>query len=789
MSEDAGVGGESRLSPVGWAGFLVILVAALARASVAFDPLPYWGSDPLVTLVPKTGFGPTAVVAIDLVIVVGAMLCALGGRVGRTGLFECLALGFGALGVAAHGLFLVRDPGASGQWVQHGSLDHLLPGMTWAAGLAAMVGLRRACDDSRARRLALGALLGFIGMLAAKGALQVFIEHPMTVHDYELRREEMLAARGWTPGSAMAQAYERRLYQAEATGWFGLSNVLATFAAASAVGLGALALAGLRKRLNAIGLCCGIGCVLALGTLWLTHSKGGVGAAVVGLAWLAVVAWIPRARRWAGPLALAMVIGVVGLVAARGTLGDQLHELSLRFRAQYQVGAIGAWLEHPLVGVGPGGFREAFLRHRPPLSVEEVVSPHSVGLEWVATLGVFGAAWVGLLLWVTLGLGRGDDEEREAPPMHEDQARRDVGVMVLVALAVTAGSAWAEREMATGEGAAMRVVGLVAWVVIAGAVAAACRGGLSRLGSFGIRAVGLVLVVHAMIEVTPVWEASAPLFGALLGAASTRERHAYTTDGRAARLLAATALTPIALLGLVGVWKAGVWEGRLQWAADAVRPAAQIRERLTQIGQGSPSPGDSFGRVVADVAAKLGEPVAQDGTAFDAQLNRLVERSGEAAVAPLERGLAERPDDIGTRKALGRLHLALGSLGEARGDDASRKQAHLATRVADEGVEVRPGSAAAWSWRALTYESLGRWAGEGDADEARESWERVHELDPLGLDAPLHLMRLAEARGDLQTAHTWAREVLRLNEFKRLDPLKQLTETERAEVERVAREP
>ncbi|HQR39835.1 MAG TPA: hypothetical protein PLF26_15715, partial [Blastocatellia bacterium] len=72
-------------------------------------------------------------------------------------------------------------------------------------------------------------------VLAFRGIEQVFIEHPGTVENFKRNRDAILAAQGWPPDSAMARGYERRLMQAEATGWFGLSNVYASFAAASSV--------------------------------------------------------------------------------------------------------------------------------------------------------------------------------------------------------------------------------------------------------------------------------------------------------------------------------------------------------------------------------------------------------------------------------------------------------------------------------------------------------------------------------------------------------------------------
>ncbi len=291
--------------------------------------------------------------------------------------------------------------------------------------------------------------------------------------------------------------------------------------------------------------------------------------------------------------------------------------------------------------------------------------------------------------------------------------------------------------------------------------------------------------VHAMIEVTPVWSSSAPLWGALLGAAAGAR--AAPSDRRGPGVLGAAALAPAAVLALVGVWRAGAWERGLDAAAGSVRPAAEIRQRLVQIGLGAPHPGDSFERVRREVAAMLGESPAADPATFELQLDRMLAASASGAVEPLAEALSARDDHAGTRRALGRLHLSLTDLAESLGGvEASAEHAREAIRLADEGVALRPGGADAWAWRGAAYEALGERAGAGWLDEARASWRHVHELDPLGLDAAARLMSLAERAGDTEAAARWARESLRLDGLKRLDPLKRLTDEERASAERIA---
>src|SRR5690606_18389300 len=124
-----------------------------------------------------------------------------------------------------------------------------------------------------------------------------------------------LIAQGFQPGSEQALVYERRLRQPDPTGWFGLSNVLATFLAMGSV---SLALAGVmtKKPARPVLLIAGIG----LGViLVLTGSKAGIGVAVLGV--LAVVATKILPKK----LAVLAVLGIIAAptlaVVARGITG------------------------------------------------------------------------------------------------------------------------------------------------------------------------------------------------------------------------------------------------------------------------------------------------------------------------------------------------------------------------------------------------------------------------------------------------------------------------------------
>src|SRR5690606_11618084 len=114
-----------------------------------------------------------------------------------------------------------------------------------------------------------------------------------------------------------------------------------------------------------------------------------------------VLAWAARRERLGrlgGWVAIAAVGSALVAVAARGVAGEKIGELSLLFRWFYLQGSARIIAEHPWLGVGPAGFRDAYLLAKPALSPEEVTSPHSVVFDWMSTLGVLaGGAWAVLL--------------------------------------------------------------------------------------------------------------------------------------------------------------------------------------------------------------------------------------------------------------------------------------------------------------------------------------------------------------------------------------------------------
>lgn len=415
---------------------LLILFPTSLRVLLVNDPFPIWDVSPFKFPAPSVGVPPTLAMTLDVMAIVGAAMALVVSGM-RVRLLEQLLLAAGGVVVAIHALA-----------VDGGSLDNLRLGSCWVSALAAGIGVRSLASDPMVRKWIFALVMACAMPLAVQSLVQVFVEHPATVASYRANPQAFLDAQGWTPGSAMAKNYERRLMQPEATGWFGMANVHATFAAAFVIGwVGVVMGPAIERRLangrdskktnrqrskasdadvkppiRGESVLIGLMVVLAVAMLVLTRSKGGLAACVLGLGMLGA-GWVvlPRVmERVRGNLRLERVIGVtppllgplvaigvIGLIAVRGMIGTSIGELSLLFRWFYISAATRIFGEQPLLGVGPADFRPAYELAKNPLSPEEVTSPHSVVFDWISMLGVGGLAWTMILLSWAMALGYG----------------------------------------------------------------------------------------------------------------------------------------------------------------------------------------------------------------------------------------------------------------------------------------------------------------------------------------------------------------------------------------------
>ncbi|MFM8784421.1 MAG: hypothetical protein ACKOFI_04560, partial [Phycisphaerales bacterium] len=219
----------ARLEPRLASGCLVLIAALVAFQALVSHPVNLWFDvDPASDPFPFPGIAPSTGMAIDAVTVVLSAIAVVLTRA----LIDERAIA--ALAMAAAGSAVAVLHAMSGG-------DQCWRGLQWIAaimGAASIAVVLRALPESPARTVravVVAILVASAVPILWRGVLQVLVEHPQTVEAYLANRAEFLAARGWAEGSSQALTYERRLMQAEATAWFGLSNVASSVIGALAV--------------------------------------------------------------------------------------------------------------------------------------------------------------------------------------------------------------------------------------------------------------------------------------------------------------------------------------------------------------------------------------------------------------------------------------------------------------------------------------------------------------------------------------------------------------------------
>jgi O-antigen ligase len=428
--------------------------------------------------------------------------------------------------VALPVLILALPLAVVGGWWGIADGEQLWRASSWLAGVVAVAALvALACADARTARIcssaAVAALCGTLTLLAVRGASQVLSEHPATVAHYDANRASVLASQGWAGGSPQALAYERRLRQREATGWFGFSNVYASIAASGAVLLAGVALVRAGQRRAPLS---GTVALMLVALVAVSGSKGGIAAIAVGfgaaacamtLSGRASGATMMRAVLLAAPLC-ALALPWVRWQAG----GLEWGERSLLVRAGYLQSAWEAVLASPLFGWGPAGFQLADITFRPPWSVEEVSSAHAAIADWLAALGApAGLALVAammLLAWrvplaLSPALARPD---LQAQSDDARSAARTAMVAVAVAWLMGVGC---ELPALDPVGVLVRLLALAAalWVVRQAATAATHPQQVA-LGACAVGAVA-ALLAHGQIDMAFWLPASAPMAWIMIG--------------------------------------------------------------------------------------------------------------------------------------------------------------------------------------------------------------------------------------------------------------------------------
>ena len=551
---------------------VMIFIPSLVRSEVD----PHWGWNPQSTgaLAVLTAMGPEVVVWLNV-----AVLCVAAGalwlhvRAGGAIAWPTTCLAFAGIAFAAfHGL-------------NHADNARLCT--SWIAACGGGLAVRHLIEHDTPRRFMLACTVALIVPLFVDAVGYVWIEHPMTVANYQQEKTQILAYHGFEEGSVQHRLFEERLGHADAVGAYGLSNVLgsvaATLAAAGIVlGLGAVVSGAVAQ--GGVALLVG---GLGVSTVAMTRSKGAMIALWLSVA-LSILA-VPLARRrpgmvrWLGPCLLLVAVAVVVVRGLIGAPDDTSGERSLLFRAHYWQAAVDMTRHASpfdmFVGRGPAAFARDYPAYKPPLNPEQVASTHSMVVDYLVMLGVGGACWALLLVgWLMRaaqgavgGLVPACTDPKYAGHRDLEISGPNLGWTVAVAVPLFATQYLFQRpemDQAASLGWLGSAAGFIVVVAVLRATPLVRRG--VQVASFAAAVV--VLLLHAQIEMTFFSESASKVAWFVTALAAAPDAAAVRGGRHRIRFL------PVGLLGGLALFMAvsvGIpmtrQESRLAAAADALR--------------------------------------------------------------------------------------------------------------------------------------------------------------------------------------------------------------------------
>jgi len=676
---------------------------------------------------------------------------------------------------------------------------NLVLAFDWTSAVVGAMALSGASADPWRRRRIWGALALALIPLAMRGAAQIEIpllgyqgtEYAATVEEFDENRDAILQEKGWSPDSSSARIFERRLRQAQPTGWFISTNVFGTIAAAGSAAACAL-LAGAWSRMNgAARLVVGAGAVILGAGVVLTDSKGAL------LSWAAALAagvCAARASKMRAILAsrrgvimalvpAAALAGVVvrGAVLDEGFAGDR----SLLFRWFYAQAAVGIVADHPLAGAGAAGFQEAFLAHRPARCPEEVASAHNVVLDWIAAFGAPGTLWV--LIWFVM-LARCARAAAEREP---DPAPRRGGEFAWIAVPVVAMIVALGLESGTLDAASLpyRIAGLALAIVLARPLRDAMDAcDAAVLGGAAI-AVAVTIALHGMIEMTLTQANACGWCLALLASGGPVPRAAPRTgswrriDGFVAMAAASLFCVVIARFSL----SAARAEAHVSRAAEALAPLAEGRVLIDEWKRAGATPPWNQRAAMVIQSLGLGAPSSQAPVTGP----QLVEVLRESERDLRLRALSFLRDAGGEWPRLLWVRLAEAKQSELYQRTLRREDRPVVLAAAARAVDDPRLPLGHRSFAYLLYRELARLSDStgdefGAASRALELARELAARDPNGLILRKRLAETLETAGLAEEARTEWRRVLEIDAAYELDPLKRLTDAERNDARRRA---
>ncbi len=253
------------------------------------------------------------------------------------------------------------------------------------------------------------ATLGIV--LAGLGIWQHYVYYPRAYEEYRSLEAELeklrehpaengvrigelefkLQAQGVPSDKAALRQFENRLhFSNEPFGPFALANTFAGFLIVAIILCGDLFRGAKRPFTLASALIWAAAFLLLVYCLVLTKSRTAWIAIIVALGFWGTCSLVSGRGKF-GRRTLLIAAGVLGVLALlfavaalKGGFDFQVISeapKSLEYRLQYWKGAMGVLRDHPILGVGPGNFRQHYLHFKVPESSEEIADPHNFVLD------------------------------------------------------------------------------------------------------------------------------------------------------------------------------------------------------------------------------------------------------------------------------------------------------------------------------------------------------------------------------------------------------------------------
>ena len=731
-----------------------IIVAAGARVMISFSPIAVFDMDPAIDASPFIGATPAESVLLDALALAGASWLLVKRLLSRARVdLSSSLIGLACIPSIALAIFHGM-----------GDAEQLWRGSTWVAGIAIawmMVVQGGGSESTLLRRTIVASLAGIAVVMAVRGIAQLTSEHISTVAYYTENRDTFLRGQGWLADSPQALSYERRLFQNEATGWFGFANVFATVAAGSAVLMANVAIGrGVIIARAWIWFCT----CLCAGLVIASGSKGGVAALAIGLIVTVLL------RKGAGRerlLFVALPIVVLCAIVFRGLIGLQWGEQSLLFRWQYLMGATGTVLDSPWTGVGPAGFQAAFMQFRPSESVEEVVSAHGAFADWMVAFGCAGAGLVAfqlLMAWRSAHDLRSEELPRDVEPI-AGVVEMSIAAVVFAAVVSIAfeapsldlvGYGWRFIGLGAGAVTAWAMVRIMEFMdskqrLLSKHAPADCtKSSASRAVGIGLSGFAAVVLTHGQIDMV-FWLPGSAIWGWLvLGTAAWWNWHSRSEES----------LRPVPTLGFTRVVMAGfacIFAGIAFALASVVSPALieqdevalKAAESLQQEARVDSSERLAMGRARAGASLVSAAQIWPPRPAY--ALRAAEQWKAAASCDPLP---VDSPEWLRSGMACAQSVAGMNS--------SSFSALLLMSTIALREAEISSGS-----WRS-----------------AELALREVLAVNPRHSESWIRLSLALAKQGDTLGARAALNSALESNETYALDPLRQFSADRRASIER-----